>query len=395
MSLQKRLILAILSLALPVSLGAFSMDMVLPVLPEMAKALSLTPGQIQWILNLFVLSFALCHLLVNSMVDRMGVYFLFVAAVIGYVASSAGIGFSSSYALILFLRVVQALAACTTLVLSMALITQTFHSSYITKGHTILSGVTSLGPLLAPIAGAAVITAGGSWRSIFFALGLAGCAILVLFIRGKVFRWNAEETAPQRGYGKIATSPYFWRYATYASTGMWWIFIFFSSMPFIVYSIYNRGVWALSLVFLAASVCFLTGGFLGSYFHRRIPQGRLFDWCIVIQLMLSAVLLLTALTLPVSFSIFIGWIMLMQLNCGVYFGPSISTALQGFSESPVAATAFQGFQQYASTFLVAGGVLIVFRRTVTDLGIMLLIVTGLSACIGLFIKRRCGVEHAI
>lgn len=369
------------------------MDMVLPVLPEMARALSLTPGQIQWILNLFVLSFALCHLLVDPMADRMGVYFLFVAAAVGYAASSVCIGLSSSYALILFLRVVQALAACTTLVLSMALITQTFHSSYVTRGHTILSGVTSLGPLLAPIAGAAIITAGGSWRSIFFTLGLAGCAVFILFIRrGKVFRWHAEEEAPQQGYGKIAASPYFWRYAIYASTGMWWIFIFFSSMPFIVYSIYDQGVWALSLVFLAASVCFLAGGFLSTHFLRRISQGRLFDRCIIIQLALSAVLLLTARTLPVPFPVFIGWIMLMQLNCGVYFGPAISTALQGFSESPVAATALQGFQQYASTFLIAGGVLIVFGRTVTDLGVMLLIVTALSACIGLFIKRRYGVE---
>jgi MFS transporter, DHA1 family, multidrug resistance protein len=207
---EKRLLLAVLSLSLPVLLGAFSMDMLLPALPEMANALQLTPGKIQWTLNVFVLGFALCQLAVGLIATRLGIHVLFLSAVVLFTLGSVGIGMSSSYSLILLLRFVQALAACTTLVISMALITQTFRDSYVTQGHSILSGVTSLGPLLAPVAGAFIVNFGGSWRNIFFALALIGCVVLTLFIRrGSLFDWRNSGSAQRQSYALLARSPYF------------------------------------------------------------------------------------------------------------------------------------------------------------------------------------------
>lgn len=392
MSDQKRLWLAVLSLSLPVLLGAFAMDMLLPALPEMAMALRLTPGQIQWTLNVFILGFALCHLFVGMIATRLGIHVLFIVAAILYIVSSVGIALSTSYLLILALRLLQALASCTTLVISMALITQTFHVSFVTRGHSILSGVTSLGPLLAPIAGAAIVSLGGSWRSIFFALALIGSVVLALFIRrSRLFCWCKKGQVLQQSYGRLASSPNFWRYATYSSTGMCWIFLFFSATPFIVHSFYERDKWMLALVFLLASASFLAGSYLGPHLHGRRLQGRLFNRCIVIQFSLSVVLVLASLAMHLPFYAFTGWIMLMQLNCGVYFGSSISAALQQFSEIPVQAAAFQGFQQYISTFIIAGGLMMLYKHTIVDLGIMLMIVTGMSACILSSIKYRYGV----
>lgn len=388
---SRRLWLAIMLLTLPVLSGAMAMDMLLPALPNMGTGLGLSPAQIQWTLNVFILGFALCQLLVGVIATRLGNRTMLLAAAILYIISSGMTGVSSSWTLILILRFLQALASCTMLVISMALITQTFHRDQVTRGHSILSGVTSLGPLLAPIIGAAIINMGGSWRSIFYTLSLFGAVILMLFIRpGSLFNWH-QPPVRQQSYGRIAKSPAFWRYATYSSAGMCWIFLFFSTTPFIVHSVWQRGPWSLALIFALASSCFLVGSYLGSRTDHLPTRNRRFNIALTVQFVLAGLLLLFSLSFPLPFAMFVGWIMLMQINCGLYFGPAISAALQQFPDIPVQAAAFQGFQQFISTFVITSILLMLFKHTITDLSMMVLIVTSIASGMILLIKHKYGV----
>ncbi|WP_168403298.1 MFS transporter [Erwinia amylovora] len=383
--------LAIMMLTLPVLLGALAMDMLLPALPDMAMSLGLAPQQIQWMLNVFILGFALSQLLVGFSATRLGDHHLLMIAIVLYILSSVGIAAVASYPWILALRFIQALASCTTMVISMALVTQTFHTSLATKGHSILSGLTSLGPLLAPVGGIAILNMGGSWRTIFLLLALTGCVIFLLFVRvSPLFHWR-ERPAPRQSYSQIAKSPSFWRYAICSSTGMCWIFLFFSTAPFIVHSACQRNNWMLAWVFLLASLCFMIGSYLGARLHGKRPKEYFFDRCIVIQMMLSAAIFMSSMVNSLPFYVFIVWIMLMQLNCGLYFGPAISFALQKFPEVPVQAAAFQGFQQFLTTFLVSGVLLMFFKYTLSGLSLMAFIVSVLAVSIISVIKYKYGV----
>lgn len=391
MNHQRRFWLIMLMLTLPSLLGALAMDMLLPALPDMAVSLQLTAGQIQWMLNIFILGFAFCQLLVGLGATRFSDHQLFLLAIVLFILSSAAIAFMTSYTGILVLRFMQALASCTTLVISMSLITQSFSASQVTKGHSILSGITSLGPLLAPLVGVAILNTGANWRGIFFMLALTGCLILILFFRvNPLFYWRTQP-APRQYYGKIARSPQFWRYAIFSSAGMSWIFLFFSTSPFIVHTVYLQDKWALALLFSIASGCFMIGSYMGAVSRQKEPSGLLLEYCLIAQIALSAFLATLTFFYELPFYGFVTWIMMMQVNCGLYFGPAISAALQTFPDIPVQAAAFQGFQQFSITFLIAGLLLFFFRHEIYDLSVMVLIVSFLAISAVSIVKIKYGV----
>ncbi|MEX0447700.1 hypothetical protein [Xenorhabdus sp. SGI246] len=97
MNPQRRFWLIILMLTLPALLGALAMDMLLPALPDMAVSLQLSAGQMQWMLNIFILGFALCQLLVGLGATRFSDHHLFLLAIVLFILSSAGIALITSY----------------------------------------------------------------------------------------------------------------------------------------------------------------------------------------------------------------------------------------------------------------------------------------------------------
>lgn len=391
MNIQHRFWLIMLMLTLPALLGALAMDMLLPALPDMALSLQLTASQMQWMLNIFILGFALCQLLVGWGATRFSDRRLFLLAIVLFIFSSIGIAFITSYIGILTLRFIQAVAACTTLVISMALITQSFTASWITKGHSILSGITSLGPLLAPLLGVAILNAGAGWRGVFIMLSLTGCLVLLLFMRVNPLLYWRTQPAPRQYYGQIARSPLFWRYALYSSAGMSWIFLFFSTAPYIVHTAYLQDNWALALLFSIASGCFMIGSYLGATLRQKIPAGQRLDHCLKAQIALSVLLAMVTDFYQLPFYGYVAWVMMMQLNCGLYFGPAISAALQTFPHIPVQAAAFQGFQQFFITFLITGLLLCFFKYEIYDLCIMVLIISVLAVGAVSTVKIKFGV----
>lgn len=150
-------------------------SMLIPVLPQMKKAMNLTPFQVGLIVTFFSIPAGLLIPWAGFLSDRYGrkpimVPALFVYGLGGLICGFAAWLLRQPYYLLLFGRAVQGAGAGGTYQLAMALTGDTFQSNERTKALGLLEAANGLGKVLSPILGSIIALL--SWYAPFFAYGL-------------------------------------------------------------------------------------------------------------------------------------------------------------------------------------------------------------------------------
>ncbi|MBY6200313.1 multidrug effflux MFS transporter [Maritalea mobilis] len=148
---------------------AFSIDAMLPALPEIAE--DLTPEAVnraQLILTSFVLGMGLGTLVVGPLSDALGRKTVILLGALLYLAGALLALVAPSLELILLARVIQGLGASGPRVVSIAMIRDLYSGRAMAQIVSYAMMIFTLFPAVAPLIGAAII-AGFGWRSIFVA----------------------------------------------------------------------------------------------------------------------------------------------------------------------------------------------------------------------------------
>lgn len=150
-------------------------SMLIPVLPQMKKAMNLTPFQVGLIVTFFSIPAGLLIPWAGFLSDRYGRKPIMVPALFVYGLGGLICGFAAwlvrqPYYLLLFGRAVQGAGAGGTYQLAMALTGDTFQSNERTKALGLLEAANGLGKVLSPILGSIIALL--SWYAPFFAYGL-------------------------------------------------------------------------------------------------------------------------------------------------------------------------------------------------------------------------------
>ena len=152
----------------------------------------------------FGLAFAAGSLLFGWMVDRIGVYWIYPAVLVGWSAMGFLTGLSHSYAELIWLRVFLGLFEAGHFPCGLKVIQQLLAPRDRALGCSLLQSGTALGAVLAPQAIKALATEGPSgWRLPFLVIGAGGTAWVVLWflsIRPSDLRSRGGSAGP-------ATSP--------------------------------------------------------------------------------------------------------------------------------------------------------------------------------------------
>ncbi len=177
---QKRLRTAGLMALLAASsfMTPLSLDMYTPAVPYMAGYFSTTPDMVNLTLSGFFVCFTLGMLVFGPVSDRFGRRPAFVASYVLYAVGSLVCALAPTVELFVFARVLQGLGAGGASSVSMAVVKDAFDAEHRGTVLGIMQVLFVIGPVVAPLLGAAIISTLG-WRASFWALTVVGVAALV------------------------------------------------------------------------------------------------------------------------------------------------------------------------------------------------------------------------
>ncbi|MCA8883136.1 MAG: multidrug effflux MFS transporter [Rhodobacteraceae bacterium] len=154
-------------MAMMVAVIAFSLDAMLPALPQIAASLSPdAPDRVQLLVPSFVLGLGLGTLTVGPMADRFGRKPVLLVLVAVYCAGAALAWRAQSLDLLLAARVLQGLGAAGPRVVAMTVVRDRYVGREMAQIMSFIMMVFALVPAIAPALGAALIALAG-WRSVF------------------------------------------------------------------------------------------------------------------------------------------------------------------------------------------------------------------------------------
>ena len=148
---------------------AFSIDAMLPALPEIAQELTpADPNKAQLIVTSFVLGMGLGTLFAGPLSDSFGRRNVILAGAVLYCAASAVAMIAPSLETVLAARVVQGLGAAGPRVVSLALVRDLYKGREMARIMSFAMMIFMVAPAAAPLLGQQIISLAG-WHAIFIA----------------------------------------------------------------------------------------------------------------------------------------------------------------------------------------------------------------------------------
>ena len=161
------------------AVGPFAIDMYLPALPTIAASLATSTGATQMTLMAFFVAFGVCQIAYGPVSDMVGrkppLYFGLALFVLGSIGCAA----APTIGWLIGFRFLQGLGASAVMVIPRAIIRDLHTGSEATRLMALVMLVFSVSPILAPLAGSALIVPFG-WRAVFVAAILFAGLALVL-----------------------------------------------------------------------------------------------------------------------------------------------------------------------------------------------------------------------
>jgi DHA1 family bicyclomycin/chloramphenicol resistance-like MFS transporter len=263
-----------LILGLISAIGPFAIDMYLPALPDIGRALNAPVGAVQMSLTAFFVAIGLGQLLYGPVSDMVGrkppLYFglgLFALA-------SVGCALASQIETLVALRFLQGLGAAAGMAIPRAVVRDLHTGTDAARLMSLLMLVFSVSPILAPLAGSAVIALSG-WRAVFWAVGLAALAGLVMVYatlaetRTREQRLESSLGGALRAYGVLLHDAHYLGLVGIGSAALAGFFVFLAGSPFVLINHYGLTPTQYSLAFSVNAVAFIGASQFTSHLGRR------------------------------------------------------------------------------------------------------------------------------
>lgn len=251
-----------LVLGLLSAIGPFAIDMYLPALPALGLSLGADIGSVQMSLTAFFVSMGLGQLLFGPMSDMWGrkppLYFgLGLFAI-----SSVGCALATDINTLIALRFLQGLGAAAGMVIPRAIVRDLHTGTDAARLMSLLMLVFSVSPILAPLAGSAVIAL-SSWRAVFWAVtvaALAGVAMTYTQLqetRPATARLESSLGSALRGYAQLLRDRHYLGLVSIGSFALSGFFIYLANSPFVLIGHYGLTPTQYSLAFALNAAAFI------------------------------------------------------------------------------------------------------------------------------------------
>jgi DHA1 family bicyclomycin/chloramphenicol resistance-like MFS transporter len=274
---KKRIQLAILLGSLGL-LGPFTIDTYLPSFPTIVKDFHTTASLVQISLTACLLGLGAGQLFIGPLSDVKGRRKPLLLFLCVYLLASLTCSFSPNIYFLIVARFVQGFSAAGGLVVSRAIVRDLFSGKELIKFFTLIVLVGNLGPIVAPIAGGAILSF-TKWNGVFIVLACIG-AILIFMVSLKLPETLPPEkrvpsNLPQlmSNFSSLFKEREFMGYAFTQGFTTAGIFAYVSGIPFVYQNIYHVSPQQFSLLFGVNGLGLIIGsqlvGRLADYISER------------------------------------------------------------------------------------------------------------------------------
>ncbi|HEV2740371.1 MAG TPA: multidrug effflux MFS transporter [Candidatus Elarobacter sp.] len=271
------------------TLPPLSIDVSLPGLPAIARALGASSGAMQQSLAVFVFAFGAGQLVVGPLSDRYGRRPVLLAGLAVFTLAGLACTFANGAATLLLARFVQGLGACAGTLSARAIVQDVSPDRERAASlQAYVSAVTSVAPIVAPLLGAVILATLG-WRSLYGVLAVAGgLLIAAVYVR-------LPETSPRtaaRGlsaYARALRRPRTLPLAAVVAFGFGAYFTLISGSPFALVAQMHVASGPYAVAFALNACALLAGAFATGRLVQRIGAERLFAWGMGLLLLAAAV----------------------------------------------------------------------------------------------------------
>ena len=164
-------------MAAAMALHAAAIDTMLPALPTIGRAFTVTSqNQLQWLVTIFMVGSGLGQIIYGPLTDRYGRRPVLLAGMSVFVLISLVAGSAPSLRWLLLARVLQGFAAAATSVVCRAIVRDRFVGASMARVMSVIFIVFLTAPILAPSIGQLLLLV-MPWRGLFVALAVFGGSV--------------------------------------------------------------------------------------------------------------------------------------------------------------------------------------------------------------------------
>ncbi len=219
------------------AIAPLSIDIYLPALPMLRRALAADAAHTLFTLSAFFVGFGVGQLLLGPLSDRFGRKPPLLAGLLVYIVASAACALATTMSAIVFWRFLQAFGGAVAPTVVQAMVRDLYDREQSARVFSLNMLVTAAAPVVAPLIGGQVLL-WLDWRAIFWVLAGFGALSLLAALAlpetlGRERRSEARPLAMLRGYLALFGSRRYVGYVACSSCYFCSLFAFIAGSPFV------------------------------------------------------------------------------------------------------------------------------------------------------------------
>ncbi|KMK76853.1 Bcr/CflA family efflux MFS transporter [Alkalihalobacillus pseudalcaliphilus] len=298
---KKRIALAFIlgSLAM---LGPFNIDMYLPSFPEIGADLGARASLVQFSLTTFLIGLAVGQLIVGPISDSIGRRKPLLISLTLFSLASLVCALAPNITVLIIGRFLQGLTASAGIVLSRAVVSDVFTGREFTKFFALLMVINSTAPMIAPMAGGAVLLLPfATWHTIFYFLSVLGLCIVFIVATKLKESLSVERRQPVsignsiRTMGSLIRDRSYIGYALIVGIIHGGSFAYVAGTPFVYQGIYGVSPQVFSILFGINGLAIIAGSFSVGKLSEKYEERSLLKVGVIIAISANTLLLTMAI----------------------------------------------------------------------------------------------------